>query len=40
MENTTTPNGDESETEIVSAAVSEPELAESESPEELREIDD
>jgi hypothetical protein len=40
MENTTTPNGDESETEIVSAAVSEPELAEPEQADELREIDD
>jgi len=41
MENTTTPNGAETETEIVSAAVSEPELAEPEQPEELRdEIDD
>ena len=42
MENTTTPNGTETETEIVSAAVSEPELAEPEfvEPEELRELDD
>jgi hypothetical protein len=40
MENTTTPNGAETETETVSAAVSEPELAESEQPEELRELDD
>ena len=42
MENTTTPNGEETETEIVSAAVSEPELAEPEprQPEELLELDD
>jgi hypothetical protein len=40
MENTTTPDGAETETEIVSVAVSEPELAEPEQPEELREIDD
>jgi hypothetical protein len=40
MENTTTPNGEETETEIVSAAVSEPELAEPSQPEELLEIDD
>jgi hypothetical protein len=40
MENTTTQNGEESETEIVSAAVSEPETAEPEQPEELAEFDD
>jgi hypothetical protein len=40
MENTTTQNGEESETEIVSAAVSEPEIAEPEQPEELAEFDD
>ncbi|HEU5429332.1 MAG TPA: hypothetical protein VFU74_20805 [Actinocrinis sp.] len=39
MENTTTQNGEESETEIVSAAVSEPEIAEPEQPEELAEFD-
>jgi hypothetical protein len=39
MENTTTPNGEETETEIVSTAVSVPELAEDQ-PEELREVDD
>jgi hypothetical protein len=40
MENTTTPNGQETETEVVSAAVSEPELAEPEQPEELAEFDE
>jgi hypothetical protein len=40
MENTTTQNGEESETEIVSAAVSEPQIAEPEQPEELAEFDD
>ncbi len=40
MENTTTPSGEETETEIVSAAVSEPELAEPDQPEELREFDE
>ncbi len=40
MENTTTQNGEESEAEIVSAAVSEPELAEPEQPEELAEFDE
>ncbi len=41
MENTTTPNGQETETEVVSsAAVSEPELAEPEQPEELVELDE
>lgn len=40
MENTTIQNGEESETEIVSAAVSEPELAEPEQPEELAEFDE
>src|SRR5947209_4530069 len=40
MENTTTQNGEESETEIVSTAVSEPEIAEPEQPEELAEFDD
>lgn len=40
MENTTTTNGDETETEIVSASVSEPELAEPEQPEELAEFDE
>src|SRR5947209_10778915 len=40
MENTTTQNGEESETEIVSAAVSEPEIAEPEQPEELAEFDE
>ena len=39
MENTTTQNGEESETEIVSAAVSEPEIAEPEQPEELAEFE-
>ena len=38
MENTTTPNGQETEPEVVSAAVSEPELAEQ--PEELAELDE
>jgi hypothetical protein len=40
MENTTTQNGEESETEIVSAAVSEPEITEPEQPEELAEFDE
>src|SRR5258708_6451308 len=40
MENTTTPNGEETETEIVSAAVSEPELAQPAQPEELLELDE
>lgn len=40
MENTTTPNGDESETEIASSAVSEPELADPVQPEELQEVDE
>jgi hypothetical protein len=42
MENTTTPDGEESETEIVSAAASEPELAQpvQPQPEELLELDD
>jgi hypothetical protein len=37
MENTTTPNGNETEPEVVSTAVSEPELAQ---PEELAEFDE
>jgi hypothetical protein len=40
MENTTTQNGEESETELVSTAVSEPEIAEPEQPEELAEFDE
>jgi len=40
MENTTTQNGEESETQTVSTAVSEPEIAEPEQPEELAEFDD
>jgi hypothetical protein len=40
MEHTTTQNGEESETEVVSAAASEPELAESHQPEELADFDE
>lgn len=40
MDNTTPPNGEETEPEIVSAAVSEPELAEPDQPEELHEFDE
>ena len=43
MENTTTPSGEETETEVVAtavSAVSEPELAEPDQPEELAEFDE
>jgi proteasome assembly chaperone (PAC2) family protein len=40
MENTTTPDGAETETETVSAAVSEPELVEPQQPEELIEVEE
>jgi MFS family permease len=40
MENTTTPSGEETETEVVSTAVSAPALAEPEQPEELVEFDE